>query len=257
MKNIMRSMLAVIAAAAMLMTGCGSSSPQAETNSEDLLERVDNGSITGENEDGKDVSLDWTLYGKGILILEGNGRIKDYASDGADKSPYNGGEKIEKLIIADSISYVGNNAFCKCPKLKLASMTELKFKEIGKGSFANCPELKSVHLYECLEKIGERAFYGCKKLKNCGLEYKYNRLPADLKYIGKSAFENCDLKQLTFPYGNVEIAEDAFKGCKDLVIRCRKGTKVEQYAKQNGIKTEDLPEDVARIFSHDTPSVQN
>ena len=137
--------------------------------------------------------------------------------------------------------------------------------EIGTHVFEDI-NLKRVYLPDSVEVIKDSAF------RNTGIEYINISECYNLKKVGNSAFENCNLQdnssdyyplswsmeeigerafagneQLTkvnFPRGDVIISEDAFEGCGDelnfFVEQSREetGNEVEAYAAANGIKVE-------------------
>ena len=59
--------------------------------------------------------------------------------------------------------------------------------------------------------LGERAFYGCKKLV-------YMRLPESITRIGSNAFSNTSLAEVSIPDGVVSVGGDAFAYCKQLSV---------------------------------------
>ena len=59
--------------------------------------------------------------------------------------------------------------------------------------------------------LGERAFYGCKKLV-------YMRLPESITRIASNAFSNTSLAEVSIPDGVVSVGGDAFAYCKQLSV---------------------------------------
>ena len=55
---------------------------------------------------------------------------------------------------------------------------------IGDGAFCECEDLKYLDIPESVTSIGDRAFYGCKNLRILSI-------PDSVKVIGKDALVNC------------------------------------------------------------------
>ncbi len=80
-----------------------------------------------------------------------------------------------------------------------------------------------------------------------GVLQKYNgpggdvTIPAGVKEIGESAFEDCTgLTSVTIPESVTEIGYNVFTNCRRLVIHAPAGSYAEQYAKKNSVKFEML-----------------
>lgn len=100
---------------------------------------------------------------------------------------------IKKIIIPDSVSYIGDYAF--------HSFGE----KLGRNFYCNGP-LEEVFLPSALEYIGFRAFYaqGIKKIT----------IPKRVKTIQTQAFLSCSyLEEVVFSEGVKSIGYEAFKGC--------------------------------------------
>lgn len=100
---------------------------------------------------------------------------------------------IKKIIIPDSVSYIGDYAF--------HSFGE----KLGRNFYCKGP-LEEVFLPSALEYIGFRAFYfqGIKKIT----------IPKRVKTIQTQAFLSCcDLKEVVFSEGVKSIGFEAFKSC--------------------------------------------
>ena len=79
------------------------------------------------------------------------------------------------------------------------------------------------------------AFYKCTSLKSIAL-------PSSLTTIDGTAFADCTaLTEITIPASVTTIGADALKGCTALkAVRGVKGSAAETYAKQNGLKFEEV-----------------
>ena len=90
-------------------------------------------------------------------------------------------DKIEEVVIPDSVKVIGDMAFAQCQQLKKVTISSTSL----------------------LEVIGERAFF-------CDNELSTIALPESLKKIGKEALRGCyDLVELTFPQNLVRVGEYA------------------------------------------------
>ena len=137
--------------------------------------------------------------------------------------------------------------------------------EIGDGVFEDI-SLKRIYLPDSVEVIGDNTF------RNTGVEYVNVAECYNLKKVGDSSFENCNLQdnssgyyllswsmeeigerafagnekltKVNFPRGGITIGKDAFEGCGDELYFFveqsseQTGKEVETYAAANGIKVE-------------------
>jgi hypothetical protein len=101
--------------------------------------------------------------------------------------------------------------------------------EICDTAFLECVNLKSITIPVSVKKIDDAAFNGCTSLTSI-------TIPNSVTSVGESAFCFCAaMKSATFA-GNTAIHENAFGECDNITIYGLKGSKVESYAKANGIK---------------------
>lgn len=81
---------------------------------------------------------------------------------------------------------------------------------IGKGAFADCWEMSELKIPPNVSEIGERAFFGCRKVGEF-------TVPKTVKSIGNSAFASCEsLVSIELPEGITEIGEYTFGNCSGL-----------------------------------------
>lgn len=110
-----------------------------------------------------------------------------------------------------SIEILGNpeierKAFSDCPNLESVVLSD-KINCIPMESFSNCTSLKTIDLSN-ITIIEDQAFSGCSSLE----EVKFG----SIKTIGSRAFENTNLKNLSFGESLSEIKLWAFMDCKNL-----------------------------------------
>jgi len=97
---------------------------------------------------------------------------------------------------------------------------------IGENSFKNCTKIKEAILPESLTGIKKLAFYNCNCLETANL-------PMNLKYIGQNAFKDCKaLKKIELPEKLERIYGGAFSGCSSAkgALFLRKKLYIELYA---------------------------
>lgn len=116
---------------------------------------------------------------------------------------------ISRLQLANGIIEIGEGTFQEANLL-----TEILFsktvKKIGNRAFAGCKWLREVQQASGVEWIGAHAFSGCGMLRS--VEFSNH-----LKQLGARAFENCtSLAEIQIPEGVEEIPERAFYRCHSL-----------------------------------------
>lgn len=155
--------------------------------------------------------------------------------------------------LTESLEQLGEAAFMGCKRLKNVQINEKSgCKIIPADIFYDCQQLsyialpvntKAIHeraFYNCsftdlklpqgLERIGDSAFLKCRRLE-------YVKIPASVRKIEKWAFHGCDrLKVLEFTEDPEYIGDWVVN--RSTVIRCRKGSKVDEYCEKFGFKTE-------------------
>ncbi len=118
---------------------------------------------------------------------------------------------LEKVVIADGLTAIGNNAFCYC-----TSLTELLLPQtlqtINYYAFAYCSSLKKLEIPEGVTTINERAFRNCSTLEEV-------ILPSTLLNVYYYPFTNCQnltkmtCKAIVPPYANNNIMGGSESQC--------------------------------------------
>lgn len=134
-----------------------------------------------------------------------------FKMQGTVLSGYNGEKPEGLIIIGDTVTQIGSNAFSSCFGLTgvdFSACTNLT--QIGSSAFEGCMGLSGqLRLPVSLTEIGDSAFKDCK-----GIVGKLE-LPPDLKQIGREAFSGCERLTgcLELPAGLSEIGYRAFYAC--------------------------------------------
>jgi len=168
--------------------------------------------------------LTWTLDAEGVLTISGTGRMADYnfihMQD--NLSPWCLNSNINKVIIEEGVTSIGDNAFPRCESMLDIKMPD-SLESIGENAFFECRSLLCINVPEDMDnedgwafipngvtEIEPWAFTGCNSLKNVVL-------PDTITSISSHTFFSC--KSLTYIYipDSVTIIEDnAFKDCESL-----------------------------------------
>lgn len=100
-------------------------------------------------------------------------------------------KKLKSITVSDSIK-IGGKTF--------------KVTEVGKSAFSSCAKATSAKIGKNVKKIGEKAFYNCKKLK------KITVTATGLKSVGKNALRNIYKKAvINVPKSKLKAYKKVFK----------------------------------------------
>lgn len=175
-------------------------------------------------------------YNNGILTLDGSGKMYDYTTEynssgvTSTNTPWpDAFESVEKVIVTDGITYVGNSAFTGFKNL-CEVMLPISITQIGNDVFAHCSSLESIVFPDSVVTIGNNTFTKCLNLTDVKLSgnlkaippymfsscssLEYISIPDTVESIGQSAFAYCTkLKNPTLPKNLEQIDSLAFLGC--------------------------------------------
>ena len=147
---------------------------------------------------GSDVSpekcgnnLTWTLA-EGQLTVSGHGNMFNY-EDWEDAPWYARRSEIQKVVIGDGVTGIGEFTFYGCSQLAQVTMTD-SVQRIGRRAFGHCGSLADLQLSSSLVEIDIGAFEECGALKSV-------TLTGSLKRIGYAAFAACGLTNIQIPAG--------------------------------------------------------
>lgn len=152
------------------------------------------------------------------------------------KHALSGCVNITDVIIPEGVKSIGDSAFV------YTSIADLTIPDsmasIGAWAF-NETGLRSVSIGGGIKSMGKAAFshsYGITSVT----------IADGTTDIGEYAFCDCErLEDVTIPASVVNIGEHAFLGCDRLTLSVVQGSVAEQYAKEQGIAYEPIPETIA------------
>ena len=158
------------------------------------------------------------------------------AFQGKDYNSYSGrwtdSSSIIEVIIPNSVTSIGNHAFCGCKSLTSITIPN-SVTSIGVGAFSGCKSLTSITIPNSVTSIWYDAFHGCESLTSITIPNSVTSIgpnvfdgcrslttitiPNSVKSIGDSAFYDCDaLTSITIPNSVTSIGVGAFSGCESL-----------------------------------------
>jgi len=128
-----------------------------------------------------------------------------------------GCEMLVSVIIPDSVTTIGNNAFVDCTNLTSITIPD-SVTSIGDDAFSYCSSLTSVTIPDSVTRIGERAFSRCTSLTSV-------TIPDSVTSIGDEAFSVCEsLTSVTIPDSVTSIGISTFEYCTSLTSVTFQGT---------------------------------
>lgn len=135
----------------------------------------------------------------------------------------------------DTLTSIGDAAFYEASNLQSVVIPE-NCLNVGIGALQNCPSLKNVEIKSQLTEIKDQVFYNCSSLETI-------EIPSTVESIGSFAFSDCtSLKSITIPKATTSIASNAFRNCPNLTLYVYKDSYAQQYAEENNINFEIIPE---------------
>lgn len=135
---------------------------------------------------------------------------------------------LSEVLIPESVTTIGGQAFIYCSSLKTIDLPK-HLTELGHEAFECCTNLERIVIPDKIKTIQINTFYECENLKEV-------TLPDGLLTIESCAFSKCkSLKELTIPESVKEIDDEAFAGNRGLILRGKKESYAEQFAKAHNI----------------------
>lgn len=159
-------------------------------------------------------SITWKLDDEGTLIISGKGDMPDYLNiseydeDTVMNTPwFNKSDLIEKVVINDGITSIGDNSFYHCKNLTSVKISD-SVKEIGNSAFSNCYDITEITIPDGVVSIGDFAFFGCASASIT--------IPDSVTFIGDNSLAYNNLKEITFSENVTSIGERIFFNCFNL-----------------------------------------
>lgn len=121
-------------------------------------------------------------------------------------------DKLEKVILGDSVTEIDDDAFRGCTSLHEIVIPNSVTK-IGDDAFMNCTSLYEIVIPNSVTEIGNGAFYGCKSLEEIVI-------PNSVTYIGPGAFKACTfLRRIVLPKSLAVDETDIIDDVTCVVVR--------------------------------------
>lgn len=183
--------------------------------------------------------VSWQLK-SGVMTISGSGTMPDF-SDYTKTPWYDYRNFIQKIVIADGVTAVGNNAFTACQSVTSISLPN-SLTRIGNYAFAS-NGIKSISIPGSVKAIGEYAFSSCVLLTSV-------TLLNGVEIIGDGAFSYTPLTSIIFPSSVTDIGSSAFLSVKNLASVTFLGeisSIGERAFKGTGITSVVIPESVKNL----------
>lgn len=164
-------------------------------------------------------------------------------SEGAFK----GMRYIEKIVINNTITYIGKNAFANSMQLAtldFESGNDDAKLTIGESAFEGCSKIQTITLPSRTEIIEAKAFYN--------VSMTSISFPAGLTTIGDYAFSNSSLKTVEIPAGLTTFGNYVFDSCVALTsVTFAEGFNATEIPvgtfQKSGLKTMEIPASIEKI----------
>lgn len=179
-------------------------------------------------------------------------KITNLASGSATSILDGATDKIIKVVIPNSVTSIGYEAFKYCVSLTSIEIPN-SVTSIGDGVFQNCSILTSITIPNSVTSIGNGAFYKCTSLKSINIPNSITsigaatfkectalttiNIPDSVTSIDTVAFYGCTaLATINIPYSVTSIGASAFeRRSENLTIYCEQGSYAEILANANNI----------------------
>ncbi len=123
-----------------------------------------------------------------------------------DKSKEQTGEAIKRIYLPDTVTKIGEYAFCGCKHLYFVHLPE-NLLSISDHMFSGCESIEEIYIPNSIQNTESYAFHNCRKLKKA-------IIPEGCKKIGNYAFYNCrNIEEVVIPKSIEEIGTSLFLNC--------------------------------------------
>ncbi len=150
-----------------------------------------------------------------------------------ERNDQTNGKNLEKVIISEGITKIGDFAFIGCENLESIQLPE-GLIDLGDQTFIGCKNLKEINIPSSLERLDTYVF------QETGIEEI--TIPETLEYIGNCTFRLCEnLKKFIVYSESLEYAGNVFEYCSDdLILYGEPGSTTEDYANEYDIEFKDI-----------------
>ncbi len=179
-----------------------------------------------------------TSYKGNVSALSIPKTLDGYTVVGIDSYVFQNNKQLRVVVIPDSVTEIGGNAFSNCANLSRVSLSK-KLTCIRSNAFYNCDSLTEVEIPKSLQSVGmvnysySGPFSNCDELKNIKFEegttqivsYLFEKctgleeitIPDTVTFIGGAAFSECaELRKVSIADSVTEIGSSAFSDCPKL-----------------------------------------
>lgn len=110
-------------------------------------------SYSGDYSRDNESSIQWEFDSEtGILTISGNGKVRDSSTSNSGRSPwYQYRDEIQKVVIEEGVTYIGNYNFDSCSNLTEVSIPN-SLVHMGYRVFNNCTSLTSLVIPDSVER---------------------------------------------------------------------------------------------------------
>lgn len=176
-------------------------------------------------------------YALDLSDLEGFTQVPEHCfellvEDGDGNMDCNENKFLTKVVLPETVTSLGEDAFNYCTKLESVNIPE-GITTISAGCFSDCNSLSTISIPDSVNEIGGSAFLACTKLtsieipdgveriedstfKKCTALYSIV-IPDSVVFIGDNAFDSCwTIEEIDIPHSVTYIGKGAFQDCKNL-----------------------------------------
>ena len=109
------------------------------------------------------------------------------------------GKRTHTYTIPDSVTEIGDWAFCGCSSLSEINIPDSVTK-IGEYAFGSCSSLREINIPDSVTKIADWAFSGCDSLEEIDI-------PDSVTEIGDWAFSACDSLERVYAPEHLDLSD--------------------------------------------------
>ncbi|CCY34408.1 putative uncharacterized protein [Alistipes sp. CAG:831] len=143
-----------------------------------------------------------------LSAVQGVTALPTKALSASDNSTYYSNTVLEKIILPEGITTIGDKAFSCLKALKEINIPE-SVTSIGWASFYGCSSLQSIHLPEGITEISQMCFFNCSSLSEINI-------PDGVEAIRNNAFYGSKVTEIHLGSGLKTLEKSAFYFCRNL-----------------------------------------